>query len=514
MLFSTSNAFGFPVLTLTILLPLGGALLVLLLPRTSRALALAMGLLASGMSLVFATLMMFYYQADWPTAGGAAFQFADPPGEPLQWMPGGITYQVGVDGISVVLVLLVALLTFLALVFSWSVVRERVRQYVALILILETGLLGVFSAMDLFLFFVFWEVVLIPMYLLIGIWGGRGRIYATVKFVIFTMTGSALMLIALLVTVSLSGSETFHLFDVLAQPRLSSSLQLWLFAAVALAFAIKVPLFPLHTWLPDAHVEAPTAGSVLLAGVLLKMGTYGFLRVAMPIYPQATQQALPFIVALAIIGIWYGAWVAFAQKDVKSLVAYSSVSHMGIVMVGLFALNVQGMSGGVLQMVNHGLSTGALFLLVGLLYTRAHTRDIASFGGLWSAMPRFSVLFLIVMLASIGLPGLNGFVGEWLSLLGAFQTNMLAGAAATFGIVLGAVFMLWLFQRMFFGKASKLSEAMPDLTLREVLVVLPLIILMLWIGIYPMTFLSVIDGSSQAWLVQILHSVGALAAGP
>ncbi len=510
----TSNSLGFPLLSLVIFLPLAGAGVVALLDRRNRAVCQAVGLFVSGLTLIMTGILMWQYDSGWMRGRSkAAFQMADPPDGPLEWLPGGITYQVAVDGISVVLVFLTALLVFVALMYSWSSVRTRVREYVVLLLVLETGLLGVFAALDLFLFYVFWEAVLIPMYLLIGIWGGKDRIYATVKFVLFTMVGSALMLVAIVALGVLSGSATFHLFDILQAPVLPERMQVVLFAAFALAFAVKVPLFPLHTWLPDAHVQAPAAGSVILAGVLLKMGGYGFVRFAMPLFPEAALAAAPWVMALAIVGVWYGAWVAFAQEDIKSLVAYSSVSHMGIVMVGLFALNAQGMSGGVLQMVNHGLSTGALFLLVGMLYDRARTRRIAAFGGLWTSMPRFAALFMIVMLSSIGLPGTNGFVGEWLSVLGAFGSGMLYGVLAAFGVVLGAAYMLRLYQRVFFGPVSEVSSELTDLTGREVLALLPLVVLIFWIGLYPETFLRPIADTSQAWLT-LIDTVGAVAAGP
>jgi NADH-quinone oxidoreductase subunit M len=509
MLPATSNTLGFPVLSLLVFLPLVGAVLVAVLPRRHHALCQVVGLFVAGTTVALSLVLLAGYDAAWlGVAGKTAFQFADPPDAPRSLLPGGITYQVAVDGISVVLVFLTALLTWVALLFSWSIVRHRVREYVALILVLETGLLGVFAALDLFLFFVFWELVLVPMILLIGVWGGGARVYASVKFAIYTLAGSALMLVALIALVQVSGSGSFHYFALLGAAALSERTQWLLFAAFALAFAVKVPLFPLHTWLPDAHVEAPAAVSVLLAGVLLKMGSYGFVRFAMPLFPHAAVAATPWIFALALIGIWYGAWVAFAQTDIKSLVAYSSVSHLGLVMVGLFALNVEGMSGGVLQMVNHGLSTGALFLLVGMLYERAHTREIAAFGGLWASMPRFSALFLLVALSSIGLPGTNGFVGEWLSLLGAFQANMLVGVLAAFGVVLAAAYMLWLFQRVFLGPTSPTAAGLPDLTARELVVLLPLVVLILWIGIYPATFLDPIQGTSQAW-VSLLATITA-----
>jgi len=509
----TSNAFGFPVLSLAVFLPLAGALLIAALPRASRPLYHAVAVLTSGAVLVLAGAMLAGYESHWLATGSAAFQFADPPHGAASLLPGGVTYQVAVDGIGVVLVFLTALLTFLALVSGWTSVRTRVREYVILVLALETGLLGVFCALDLFLFFVFWEAVLIPMVLLIAVWGGAGRVYASVKFLLYTMAGSALMLVAVLVLRHEAGTETFGLLELLAAAPLAPGMQMALFAAFALAFAVKVPLVPLHTWLPDAHVEAPTAGSVLLAGVLLKMGVFGFVRLAMPLFPSAAMEAAPWIAVLAVVGIWYGAWVAFAQSDVKSLVAYSSVSHMGIVILGLFALNAQGFSGGVLQMVNHGLSTGALFLLVGMLYDRARTRQVSDFGGLWASMPRFSALFLVVMLSSIGLPGTNGFVGELLSLLGAFRANMALGAAGAFGVVLGAVYMLWLYQRVFFGPTSDTSRSLPDLTPREVVVLLPIVALIFWIGLVPATFLTPIERSSQFW-VTMIQTLGPVAGGP
>lgn len=520
MLFQTTNALGFPLLSLAIFLPLLGAAVIAILPAKRDALYLAAGLFVSGIVLAIATILLVLYDPNWGTPLAslprqAVFQFADPATAPASWLPGGIGYQVAVDGIAVVLVFLTALLTFLALLFSLGFVRDRVRGYVIAVLVLETGVLGVFCAMDLFLFYVFWEAALIPMYFLVGIWGGAGRIYATFKFVVYTMAGSALMLVAIIAVALLSGTSSFHLFDLLyGLPRagLSPSLQMLLFFAFALAFAVKIPLFPLHTWLPDAHVQAPTAGSVLLAGVLLKLGSFGFVRLAIPLFPAAAERAMPWLMALAIVGIWYGAWVAFAQKDVKSLVAYSSVSHMGMVMIGIFALNNIGLSGGVLQMVNHGIITGALFLLVGMLYERAHTREIASFGGLWKSMPRYSVIFLVVMFASIGLPGTAGFVGEWLSLLGAFLALPIYAVLAVFGVLLGAIYMLSMYLKVFFGESSSLSESMTDITTREVLILAPLVILIFWIGIYPAPFLTPIEASGAAWTVYLQEATEAVTA--
>jgi NADH-quinone oxidoreductase subunit M len=434
-------------------------------------------------------------------------------GLPLEWLPGGITYQVGVDGFAIVLFLLTALLTPLVLLFSWGSVRHRVREFVAMLLVLETGVLGVFAAMDLFLFYVFWELTLIPMVLLIGVWGGAGRIYASMKFVLYTLAGSALMLVAIVALVQQTGSLTFRLVDVLAHPALARDAQVLLFAAFALAFAVKVPLFPFHTWLPDAHVEAPTAASVILAGVLLKMGTYGFVRFAMPLFPEAAYLAAQAIMVLAIAGIWYGAWVAFAQDDVKSLVAYTSVSHMGLVMVGLFAMNSIGLAGGVLQMMSHGLTTGALFLMVGFLYDRAHTRRIASFGGLWKQMPVFSAFLVLLSLASIGLPGLSGFVGEWLALAGAFRANPWYGALAAFGMVLGAATMLWMLQRMLFGPPGEAVGALDDLSRREVVILVPLTVLIVWIGVYPETFLGPVNATAVHWITLVGRGAFVLAGG-
>jgi NADH-quinone oxidoreductase subunit M len=346
---------------------------------------------------------------------------------------------------------------------------------------------------------VFWELTLLPMVLLIGVWGGRRRVYASVKFLLFTLLGSALMLVAIVALVHAANSATFRLVDVLAQPPLERPIQLWLFAAFALAFAVKVPIVPLHTWLPDAHVEAPTGASVLLAGVLLKLGTYGFVRLGLPLFPEAAHLAAPLFVGLGIAGIWYGAWLAFAQSDVKKLVAYSSVSHMGLVVAAVFAANSIGLAGGVLQMVTHGVTTGALFLLVGVLYDRAHTRELADFGGVWRKMPIFSAVLMLMALASIGLPGLGGFVAEWLSLAGAFRANPWYGALAAFGMVLGAAYMLWMLQRLLFGAVGEAAEKLHDISGRELAALLPLVVLIVWLGVHPRTFLAPIDAAATQW---------------
>ncbi len=480
------NQFSFPFLSFIIFLPLAGALFVTLVPagkpQTVRRVALGFAL------LTFILSLGLYFGFDSTTTD---MQFVDR----AHWFaPLGIQYYVGLDGISLLLVLLTTLLSAISILSTWTAITDRVKEFMISMLLLETALLGVFSAIDLFAFYVFWEASLIPMYFIIGVWGGPRRIYATIKFVLYTMAGSALMLIAILALV-FAYHQTYNLwtFDLLKLQTLhiAARTQVWMFLAFALAFAIKVPLFPFHTWLPDAHVEAPTAGSVILAGVLLKMGTYGFVRFCLPLFPAATKQAVPLMATLAIIGIVYGALVAFAQRDVKSLVAYSSVSHLGFVMLGIFALNPEGLSGGVLQMVNHGLSTGALFLMVGMIYERRHTRLIADFGGLWRQLPIFASFFLVVMLSSIGLPGLNGFVGEFLILVGAFRVNPWYAALAATGVVLGAVYMLWMFQRVMFGPLDKKpNQELADLTGREIAILVPIVALILLIGVYPQPFLG------------------------
>jgi NADH-quinone oxidoreductase subunit M len=427
--------------------------------------------------------------------------------ERLPWMPVyGIEYIVGIDGISLFLVLLTTFLVPLAILASWSV-KEKIKEYLFFMLVLETGMLGALVALDLFLFYVFWEVMLVPMYFLIGVWGGPRRIYAAVKFVIYTMAGSLLMLVAIIYLATRHAHVTqtlsFNLLEIY-NVQLPFSEQIWLFLAFALSFAIKVPLFPFHTWLPDAHVEAPTAGSVILAAILLKMGTYGFIRFAIPLFPDAALAAAPFIIALSVIGIIYGALVALMQADIKKLVAYSSVSHLGFVMLGLFALNIQGVQGSVYQMLNHGLSTGALFLLVGMLYDRRHTRMIDDFGGLWNQLPVFSAFLLVVTFSSIGLPGLNGFVGEFLILLGAFSVVPLWTVAAASGVILGAVYMLWMFRRVIFGPLVHAeNRELSDLDRRELFILAPIVALILFMGVYPQPFLDRMKASAEAALKKV-----------
>jgi NADH-quinone oxidoreductase subunit M len=414
---------------------------------------------------------------------------------------------VGVDGISLFLVLLTTFLMPLIILESWGSVHKRIKEYLIFMLIMETGMLGAFVALDLFLFYVFWEVMLIPMYFLVGIWGHDNRIYAAIKLVLYTMTGSLLMLVAILY-VAIAHNQQFgqYSFDLLRlyEFTLPLTTQRWLFAAFALAFAIKVPMFPLHTWLPDVHTEAPTGGSVILAGVLLKMGTYGFLRFAFPLFPQAAAEALPVIATLAAIGIVYGALVSIVQPDLKRLVAYSSVSHLGFVMLGLAALTVQGVSGGIYQMLNHGLSTGALFLAVGALYERRHTRLIREFGGLWQQIPVYASIFMIVMFSSVGLPGLNGFVGEFLILLGAFDAHRLATIVGTSGVLLGAVYLLWMYQRVMFGPlTNEANRGLRDLSTREVFIFVPIIVLFFVMGVYPKPFLSRMEPAVQAYVTHM-----------
>jgi NADH-quinone oxidoreductase subunit M len=419
---------------------------------------------------------------------------------PLMWIRSmGVTFSLGVDGISILLVVLTPFLSAIAIASAWNAITEKVKGFLISMMILQTGMLGVFTATDLFLFYIFWEVMLFPMYFLIGIWGGPRKIYAAVKFVLFTMFGSLLMLLGIiklyLMTSPDAANRTTDLMAVM-NLRVPPELQFWLFLAFALAFAIKVPLFPFHTWLPDAHVEAPTAGSIILAGVLLKMGTYGFLRFCLPLFPDAATQLVPVISVLALIGITYGALVAMVQTDVKSLVAYSSVAHLGFVMLGMFALTVTGLTGSILQMINHGITAGALFLLVGMIYERRHTRLISEFGGVAHVMPVFTAIFLIITLASIGLPGTNGFVGEFLILLGTFRSNVTYAVIGTFGIVLAAIYMLWMVQRVFFGELTRdENRQLRDINWRERLIALPLIIAVFWIGIYPQTFLRKIEPS-------------------
>ncbi|MGR3220488.1 MAG: NADH-quinone oxidoreductase subunit M, partial [Candidatus Anammoxibacter sp.] len=450
------------------------------------------------MTFLFSLHLFFHFDS-----GTSDFQFE----QNISWIPEfGINYHVGIDGISILLFLLTTFFTPICILASWSI-KERIKEYMIAMLFLEMGMLGVFISLDFFLFYVFWEVMLIPMYFIIGVWGGPRRIYAAMKFFIYTMAGSVLMLLAILSLYFIHGKATGeYTFDIVKinQLNLPIDVQFWMFIAFAIAFAIKVPMFPFHTWLPDAHVEAPTAGSVILAAVLLKMGTYGFLRFCMPMFPYACHQFVPLISWLAIIGIVYGALVAMVQDDLKKLVAYSSISHLGFVMLGMFAFNNEGVEGSLIQMVNHGLSTGALFLCVGMLYERRHTRLISEFGGLTKKMPIFCAMFLIASLSSIGLPGLNGFVGEFLILVGVFKTNHLYAVIAATGVILAACYMLWMFQRVMFNKINNpKNESLKDMTKREYAMLVPIIILIFWLGIYPQPFLKTMEVSVNHLLEQM-----------
>lgn len=487
-----------PILSLITFLPLVGGLVLLLLPgvRAQKWWTLIVTLVTFA-----ASLLLFVFWRN----GYAGMQFK----EQIPWVPQfNIQYFLGVDGLSLFLVLLTTLITLLVVLFSWEGVEKNLKSYFFLILALEAGMIGVFIALDLVLFYIFWELTLIPMYFLIGGWGdshgtytflGRTmpwRIYAALKFFLYTFAASTLMLVAILVLYAQGG--TFDLLQLQAR-QIAPNVQTWLFLAFALAFAVKVPIFPFHTWLPDAHVAAPTGGSVLLAAVLLKMGTYGFVRFCLPLFPDATRTFVPWIAALALVGILYGGLVALVQKDVKSLVAYSSVAHLGFVMLGIMALNGQGIAGATLQMVNHGLSTGALFLMVGMIYNRRHTRLLSEYGGLWKQVPVYGFLFIIVALSSVGLPGLNGFVGEFNILLGAFQANPVFAVFGTLGIIIAAWYLLWAIRLMLHGPLTKPeNQRLTDLSPREVITLVPLIILFFVIGLFPNLFFDKINPSAQA----------------
>lgn len=498
------------VLPLLLGLPLLGAILVMCTPKSESTLHRGIGLATTTITFLVSLLCFRYFNK-----ASDQFQLVFD----VEWIPGlGAHFKMGVDGISVFLVILTTFLMPLTLLGTGKAIEKHVREFIAAILVLETGMIGAFVALDVFLFYVMWEVMLIPMYLLIGIWGGQRRLYASIKFVIYTMVGSLLMLVAIFYVyiqhANVTGVYTTDL-EKLLTVSLPYGAQNWCFAAFAVAFAIKVPLFPVHTWLPDAHVEAPTAGSVILAGVLLKFGVYGFLRFAMPLFPHGAATWAPVLAILAVVGIVYGAFVAYAQDDVKKLVAYSSVSHMGFCILGIFALTAYGVSGSIYAMLSHGLTTGGLFLGIGVLYERRHTRRIAEYGGVWSKMPVFAGLFLIVTMGSAGLPALSGFVGEFLTLFGTFNAGdtfppshpnflpapRLLGAVATTGVIFGAVYLLYMFQKVFFGKLDKAKNGnLKDLNGRELGVFIPLVILIFVLGLFPRPILAVMEPSTQKFL--------------
>lgn len=488
-----------PLLSILIFFPLLGAALLLFVDRGNARFIKIFTLIFTLIEFILSIPLFFIFDEK-----ATVMQFV----EKAEWFPEwGISYLIGIDGISLLLVLLTTFLTVICVLCSWKAIEEKVKEYYITFLILETAMIGTLCALDLVLFYIFWELMLIPMYLLIGIWGGPKRIYAAIKFFLFTMAGSVLMLIAILALYffyfNSTGIYTFNVLE-LYKANIPLAKQYWLFAAFALSFAIKVPMFPLHTWLPDAHTEAPTAGSVILAGVLLKMGTYGFLRFAIPLFPSAAFAAVPIISTLAVIGIIYGAIVSMMQPDLKRLIAFSSVSHLGYVMLGMFAFNIQGVQGGIYQMLNHGISTGGLFLIVGMIYERRHTRMIADFGGLSKVMPVFATFFMIITLSSIALPGTNGFVGEFLILLGSFKANKLFGVLATTGVVLGAVYMLWMFQRVMFGVIKKdENRNLKDLNGREILILTLMVFFILLMGIYPKPFFNKMDTSVSQYLSMV-----------
>lgn len=475
------------LLSLTTFLPILGVLMLLFIPKDSKSVLRSVTFVVTVVTFIASLPVLIGFQ------NNADFQFV----ENVPWIAAGpfaMRYNIGIDGISLWLVILTTFIMPIAVLSTWTAVEEKVKEYMICLLLLETGMLGAFISLDLFLFYIFWEVMLIPMYFIIGIWGGKNKIYAAIKFFVYTMAGSVLMLVALIflyfkgTAAGMTDFSLLHFYDL----RLDPATQTWLFLAFAFSFAIKVPMFPLHTWLPDAHTEAPTAGSVILAAILLKMGTYGYVRFAMPLFPDAAHRFTPLIATLAVIGIIYAALVAMVQEDVKKLVAYSSVAHLGFVMLGLFAFNEQGITGGMLQMLNHGVSTGALFLIVGFIYERRHTRLITDFGGLSKQMPIFATIFMIVTLSSIGLPGTNGFVGEFMVLLGAFESEIRwYTVIATSGVILSAVYMLWMFQRVMFGELDNpKNQKLLDLNAREIGIMLPLIALIFIMGVYPNPFIE------------------------
>ncbi len=495
------------MLSFVIFLPLIGALVLLLVGNRdgARDQFIRVATLAIALATFAATLVLWagYHP------GTTACQFV----ERHPWIPAfGIDYYIGVDGISLLLIVLTGFLTPLALLSSWQSVERKVKEFSIFILLLESAMLGVFASLDLFLFYVFWDAMLIPMYFLIGIWGYDQGVYAAIKFILYTMAGSVLMLVAIIALAMLhSAQQGSYSFDLLRlyQLQIPVSTQIWLFLAFAVAFAIKVPLFPFHTWLPDAHVQAPTAGSVILAGVLLKMGTYGLVRFAFPLFPEAATMFAPYIAGLAVIGIIYGALVAMVQPDLKKLVAYSSVSHLGFVVLGICAMNIQSMQGALLQGLNHGVSTGALFLIVGMLSDRRHTRLIAEFGGLKDVMPRLVAVFFVITLSSIGFPSLNGFVGEFLTILGAFRWKREMAVFAASGVILSAVYMLWMFQRVNYGDVTNpKNEKLPDLSIREWAALGPPVVMAIVMGVVPQLFLTPMESPVEGIIKQVQRQPG------
>jgi NADH-quinone oxidoreductase subunit M len=513
-------------------LPLAGAVAIAFLIKKENAGSVKwLATIVTGLDFLVSIPLWFLYEPS-----GAEFQFASK----AEWIPSfGVQYIFGVDGFSILLILLTTLLGFISVYSSFTAITERQKEYYIFLLLLQTGMLGVFCSLDFILFYVFWEVMLVPMYFLIGVWGGPRKLYAAIKFFLYTLVGSVLMLVGILAlyfynagglaAVGLSGLGNPATFEIpalyQAAPLMPAGLQFWVFLGFFVGFAIKVPMFPFHTWLPDAHVEAPTAGSVILAGVLLKMGTYGFVRLSLPLLPDATVKAVGWVGLLSIIAIIYGALVSLAQKDMKKLVAYSSVSHMGFITMGMFALNAPGLRGSILQMINHGISTGALFLLVGIIYERRHNRMISEYGGLAKVMPLYATFFMIIALSSLGLPTLNGFIGEFTILIGAFHHSWVWALFAATGIVLGAAYLLWMYQRVFFGEITNdKNKGLSDLNLREQWTLIPLIVMAFWIGLYPKPFFRLMEPTVDRVLQRVAvamperetaaEAVAAIAAAP
>jgi len=481
------NQLSYPILSTVIFLPVFGALLILLSRRSWELLTKWIALATSIATFLLSIPLLTEFDKS-----THKMQFAEKHIWITNW---NINYSLGVDGISVLFILLSTLTAILCVLISWEAITKKVKEFYISILLTTSFMIGVFCSLDFFLFYLFWEAMLIPMFLIIGVWGGPNRIYAAIKFFLYTLVGSLLMLVGIIVLYLYSG-KTFDILELMTKTY-PYNMQLWLFWAFFAAFAVKVPMWPVHTWLPDAHTEAPTAGSVILAAVLIKMGAYGFLRFSLPLFPEASKAMVPAMLTLSVIGIIYGAVICLAQTDLKRLIAYSSVSHMGFVTLGIFALNSQGLEGGILQMLNHGIITGALFLSVGIVYDRTHTRKIADYGGLATVMPIYAAFFMVFTLASVGLPGTNGFIGEFLILLGGFTANKWAGVLACTGIIIGAGYMLWLYQKIFFVSVNPKIVGLPDMDIRETITLVPLILLVFWIGIYPNSFLSFMHVSVQ-----------------
>ncbi len=482
-----------PILSTLIFFPVAGGLSLLMVDRNKTHLIRMMALIIGLMEMLISLPLFFLFDKTTPR-----MQFT----ELTPWIPAlNINYSLGIDGISILFILLTGLVTVLSILVSWEAIQDKVKEFFIALLVLEGMIIGVFCALDFFLFYIFWEAMLIPMFLIIGIWGGPKRIYATVKFFLYTLVGSLLMLVGI-ITLYYHGGHTFDIRE-LARHTYSPGLQMLLFWAMFAAFAVKVPMWPVHTWLPDAHTEAPAAGSVILAAVLIKMGAYGFLRFSMPILPDATRAMMIPMIVLSLIAIVYGAVICLAQTDLKRLIAYSSVSHMGFITLGLYGLNTQGVEGGILQMINHGIVTGALFLCIGMIYERTHTRVIADYGGLASTMPLFAGFFMLFTMAAVGLPATNGFIGEFLILLGSFINRPWAAFFAATGLVLGAWYMLWLFQRIFFNPVNSKVVGLAELNLREIVILLPMVALVFWIGLYPDSLLSFMHVSVAHLLDQV-----------